>query len=64
MHTILSNSGGMAREGDDLVVISPGPISQQNIVEFVTNPSAGGIAVFIGNEIMLLMYMGTCCINM
>ena len=54
----------MAREGDDLVVISPGPISQQNIVEFVTNPSAGGIAVFIGNEIMLLMYMGTCCINM
>jgi molybdopterin synthase catalytic subunit len=38
----------MAREGDDLAVISPEPISQQNIVEFVTNPSAGGIAVFIG----------------
>ena len=38
----------MAGEETDLVTISSEPISQQKLLEFVTNPSAGGIAVFIG----------------
>ena len=38
----------MASSEDDLVMISAGTISQQMVVDFVTHPSAGGIAIFIG----------------
>ena len=38
----------MAVEEENLVVISAETISQQRVIEFVTHPSAGGIAVFIG----------------
>ena len=51
MYTIVHR--GMAGEEVDLVEISAEPISQQKVVEFVTDPSAGGIAVFIGQSIHL-----------
>ena len=40
----------MARERTDLVELSAEIISQQKVIEFVTHPSAGGIAVFIGKQ--------------
>ena len=40
----------MAVEEENLVVISAETISQQKVIEFVTHSSAGGIAVFIGEQ--------------
>ena len=40
--------GGMSVEEGNLTVISAEPLSQQKVMEFVTLPSAGGIAIFIG----------------
>ena len=34
----------------DLVRISPEPISQEEVTEFVTDPSIGGISLFIGES--------------
>lgn len=36
---------------DDLVRISPDPISQEEVTGFVTDPSAGGISIFLGEPI-------------
>ena len=38
----------MSVEEGNLTVISAEPIPQQKVMEFVTHPSAGGIAIFIG----------------
>ena len=38
----------MAEDKTDMVVITAEPISQEKVIDFVTNPTAGGIALFIG----------------
>ncbi len=35
----------------DLVRISPDPIAQEEVTGFVTDPSAGGISIFLGEPI-------------
>lgn len=37
----------------DLLVISADPISQEKVTSFVTDRSAGGISLFIGNCLLL-----------
>ena len=40
------------------MMITAEPISQEKVLEFVTDPSAGGIAVFIGKLFMQLLGCG------
>ena len=46
-HACAVLQAGMAKEMD-MVAISAEPISQHQIVSFVTDASAGGISLFIG----------------
>ncbi len=36
----------------DLVRISADPISQEEVTRFVTDPSAGGISIFLGEPVI------------
>ena len=38
----------MAEDKTDMVVITAELISQEKVIDFVINPTAGGIALFIG----------------
>ena len=52
---------------NDLVRISAEPISQEEVTQYVTHPSAGGISIFLGElesgcisntTVMLLLFVG------
>ncbi len=42
---------------NNLVRISADPISQEEVTQFVIDPSAGGISIFLGKQLFITMML-------
>lgn len=52
-YMLLIHSGDQAPDSDrDLVRITSERISQEEVTKFVTDPSAGGVSIFLGTPVI------------